>query len=34
MPQAAAIHKDKETGLVERISRQLDLQNILDRRGI
>ncbi len=30
--QAAAIHKDKETGLVERISRQLDLQNLLDRR--
>ena len=32
MLQAAAIHKDKETGLVEHISRQLDLQNLLDRR--
>ena len=32
MLQAAAIHKDKETGLVEHISRQLDLQYLLDRR--
>lgn len=32
MLQAAAIHRDKETSLVERISRQLGLQNLLDRR--
>lgn len=32
MLQAAAIYRDKETGLVERISQQLDIKNLLDIR--
>lgn len=32
MLQAAAIQRDKEAGLIEHISRQLDLQSFLDRR--
>ncbi len=32
MLQAAAIQRDKETGLIEHISQQLDLQSFLDRR--
>lgn len=32
MLQAAAIHRDKEIGLIENVSQQLDLQNLLDRR--
>ena len=32
MLQAAAIQRDKETGLIEHISRQLDFQSFLDRR--
>ena len=32
MLQAAAIQRDKETGMIEHISRQLDFQSFLDRR--
>lgn len=32
MLQAAALHRDKEKGLIECVSQQLDLQNLLDRR--
>lgn len=32
MLQAAAIHRDKEVGLIDNISHQLDMQYLLDRR--